>query len=84
MIKISIPDTVEMAIKLPEKERQKELLKLLAVKMYEKGILGIGKASELCGMNKLDFMSLLKEEDIPLNYDDEELQRDLKNLEFFK
>ncbi|MEK6656673.1 MAG: UPF0175 family protein, partial [Nitrospirota bacterium] len=80
MIKISIPDTVEMAIKLPEKERQKELLKLLAVKMYEKGILGIGKASELCGMNKLDFMSLLKEEDIPLNYDDEELQRDLKNL----
>ncbi|MEK6682152.1 MAG: UPF0175 family protein [Nitrospirota bacterium] len=84
MIKLSIPDTVEMAIKLPEKERQKELLKLLAVKMYEKGILGIGKASELCGMNKLDFMSLLKEEDIPLNYDDEELQRDLKNLEFFK
>lgn len=84
MIKISIPDTVEMAIKLPEKEKQKELLKLLAVKMYEKGILGIGKASELCGMNKLDFMSLLKEEDIPLNYDDEELQRDLKNLEFFK
>lgn len=84
MIKISIPDTVEMAIKLPEKERQKELLKLLAVKMYEKGILGIGKASELCGMNKLDFMSLLKEEDVSLNYDDEELQRDLKNLEFFK
>ena len=50
--------------------------------MYEKGILGIGKASELCGMNKLDFMSLLKEEDVSLNYDDEELQRDLKNLEF--
>lgn len=45
MIKISIPDTVETAIKLPEKERQKELL---------------------------------------INYDDEELQRDLKNLEFFK
>ena len=84
MIKISIPDTVETAIKLPEKERQKELLKLLAVKMYEKGILGIGKASELCGMNKIGFMGLLKEEDVPLNYDDEELQRDLKNLEFFK
>ncbi len=84
MIKISIPDTVEMAIKLPEKEKQKELLKLLAVKMYEKGILGIGKASELCGMNRIDFMGLLKEENVPLNYDDEELQRDLKNLEFFK
>jgi len=43
MITINIPSTVEAAIKLPEKEREKELLKLLAVKLYEKGIMGIGK-----------------------------------------
>ncbi len=84
MISIFIPDNVEAAMKLPEKEKQKELLKLLAVKMYEKGILGIGKAAELCGMSKTDFMKLLKEENVVLNYDDEELQRDLKNLEFYK
>ncbi len=84
MINISIPDTVEGAIKLPEKEKQKELLKLLAVKLYEKGVLGIGKASELCGLNKLSFMTLLKDEGIALNFDEEELKRELKNLEFFK
>ncbi len=84
MINISIPDAVEAAMKLPEKEKQRELLKLLATKMYEKGILGIGKASELCGLSKPDFMVLLREENIVLNYDDDELQRDLKNLEFFK
>lgn len=84
MINISIPDAVEAAMKLPEKEKQREVLKLLAAKMYEKGILGIGKASELCGLSRQDFMVLLREENIVLNYDDEELQRDLKNLEFFK
>ena len=60
MITINIPDTVEVAIKLPEKERKKELLKLLAVKLYEKGIIGIGKAVELCEMTKLEFMRLLE------------------------
>lgn len=84
MINLSIPDAVEAAMKLPEKEKQRELLKLLAAKMYEKGILGIGKASELCGLSRQDFMVLLREENIALNYDDDELQRDLKNLEFFK
>ncbi len=84
MINISIPDTVEAAIKLPEKEKQKELLKLLAVKLYEKGVLGIGKASELCGLNKLSFMTLLKEEGVSLNFDEEELKRELKNIKFFK
>ncbi|HDK27370.1 MAG TPA: UPF0175 family protein [Candidatus Atribacteria bacterium] len=84
MITITIPDTVETAIRLPEKEVKKELLKLLAAKLYEKGIVGIGKAAELCGMSKLEFMQLLKEEKINLNYDEEELKRDLKNMEYFK
>lgn len=84
MITINIPSTVEAAIKLPEKEREKELLKLLAVKLYEKGIMGIGKAAELCGLSRLEFMQVLKEENVTLNYDDEELERDLRNLEYFK
>lgn len=84
MITINIPSTVESAIKLPEKEREKELLKLLAVKLYEKGIMGIGKAAELCELSKLEFMQVLKEENVTLNYDDEELERDLRNLEYFK
>jgi len=84
MITINIPNTVEAAIKLPEKERKRELLKLLAVKLYEKGIIGIGKSAELCQMSKLEFIQLLKEEGVNLNYDEEELERDLKNLEYFK
>ena len=84
MLNIIIPDTVEEAIKLPEAKKKRELLKLLALKLYEKGFLGIGKAAEMCGLTKFEFMSLLKEEGMFLNYDEEELEKDLENLELFK
>ena len=38
----------------------------------------------MCGLTRFEFMSLLKEEDVFLNYDEEELERELKNLEYFK
>ncbi len=84
MINLKIPDMIEVALKLPEKKREEELLKLLAIKLYEKGVIGIGKASELCRVNKMEFMHLLKEDNISLNYDDEELERDLRNMEHFR
>ncbi len=84
MINLKIPDMIEVALKLPEKKREEELLKLLAIKLYEKGVIGIGKASELCRVNKVKFMHFLKEDNISLNYDDEELERDLRNMEHFR
>ena len=84
MINIIIPDTIEEAIKLPEKIKKKELLKLLALKLYEKGVIGIGKAAEMCDLTRFEFMNLLKDEGLFLNYDDEELDRDFRNLEYFK
>ena len=70
MINLQIPDMIEVALKLPERKKEEELLKLLAVKLYEKGVIGIGKASELCKANKMEFMQFLKEDNINLNYDD--------------
>lgn len=81
MLSLSIPDSVLHSLKLPEKSLQKDLLRLLAVKLYEKGALGLGKAGELAGINRTEFMQLLKEEQVQLNYDDEELDRDLATLE---
>ena len=83
MLMIKIPDAIETALQLPEKEKRKSLVKMLAVTLYEKGILGIGKASELCEVSKTKFMKILNEENVNLNYDDEELERDLRNLEYF-
>jgi predicted HTH domain antitoxin len=84
MLSLSIPDSVVYSLKLPEKNLQNDLLKLLAVKLYEKGALGLGKASELCGVNRAEFFHILKEEHVFLNYDDEELNRDIASLESFR
>lgn len=81
MLSLSIPDSVLHSLKLPEKTVRQDLLRLLAVKLYEKGALGLGKASELCGASRTEFMHVLKEEQVFLNYDDEELDRDLVAVE---
>ncbi len=81
MLQIDIPDNVASAMKLPEKTLKKELKKMLALKLYEKGILGLGKARELADASILEFFTLMKEEDMTLNYDMEELESDLKTLE---
>jgi len=78
---ITIPKTVEHALKIPTKNQEKELKKLLAIKLYEKGILGIGKAKELIGATLMDFLHLLKDEGIPLNYDQDDLEKDIKTIE---
>ena len=83
MITLTISDAVEAALQLPERTKAEDALRLLAVKMYEKGVLGGGKAAELCGVSRSEFLWILKEEKIPLNYDQEEFERDLRNLEDF-
>jgi len=79
---ITIPKTVECALRIPLKNKEKELKKLLTLKLYEKGILGMGKARELLGVSRLEFLYILKEEGLFVNYDQEDLQDDLKAIEF--
>ena len=78
MIHIEIPDKIALALNLPEKQMQQALKKLLAVKLYENGVLGIGKARELAQVSKLGFLALLQEENVPMNFDEKELQQDLE------
>jgi predicted HTH domain antitoxin len=84
VLSLSIPDSVLHSLKLPEKTVQQDLMKLLAVKLYEKGALGLGKASELCDATRTEFLYFLKDDQVFLNYDDMELDRDLAALESFR
>jgi len=80
MESLKIPDDIDQAIKLPAKTKKKELYKLLAIKLYQNGILGIGKARELADLSLIDFMKCLDSEGVPLNYDEEEFKRDIDNI----
>ena len=81
---ITIPKAVESALRIPVKDQEKELKKLLALKLYEKGILVMGKARELIGTTRMRFLCMSKEEGIPVNYNQGDLKNDLKTIENFK
>ena len=80
-LSLEIPENIYLSIRLPEKEIKERLQVELAVRLYQKGILGFGKARELSNLNKWQFQEVLSNEGIPLNYDVEELERDLETLE---
>ncbi len=77
-LKIEIPAEITKSIKLPEDEVEGRIRKELAVRLYEKGLLGFGKARELAGMTKWEFHELLAKERVVRKYDLEELEKDEK------
>ena len=77
---LEIPEGVVQAMRLPRKGTKEELKKLLAGALYAKGILGIGKARELACVSKLEFYGLLKKEGVPLNYEEEDLKKDIETI----
>ena len=83
-IGVELPEDLVDAIKLPLEEVPMRLRKELAVRLYEKRLLGFGKARQLAEMSKWEFQRLLGEEGILRSYDLEELEKDLGTLEELK
>lgn len=52
----------------------------IAVLLYAKGKLSMGKASRITNMNRILFQKELGKRKVPMNYDEVELERDLKTL----
>lgn len=72
----SIPDEVLAAAGL----RDSELATELAVELYQREKLSLGRAAEVAGMNKWVFNDLLAERNIPMHYDERELARDFATV----
>ncbi|WP_414550296.1 UPF0175 family protein [Anabaena sp. CCY 0017] len=58
-----------------------ELLKEIAVMLFQQERFTLGQASNFAGMNQLQFQRLLANRQIPLHYDIAELREDVKSLE---
>ena len=76
-MQLSIPDSVAEAIRLPERRKETEMLKELAIALYAQELLSFGKARELANMGVYEFSQLLGERDISRHYGKEELEEDL-------
>jgi len=76
-LQLEIPEEVVRALKLPPEEVQQELCKELALALYERGVLSLGKARELAGMTRWQFHELLGQRRIARHYTEEDLTEDL-------
>ena len=59
---------------------ESELLVELAVLLYERDKLTLGRAATLAGMDKWAFNDLLAEREIPMHYDLKEWEQDLATI----
>lgn len=76
---LTLPDNI-----IPEGQfTEKELLIELAVALYANGKISFGQARRLAGMDWFSFRNLLAERQVPANYDEDDLEKDLEAIKSF-
>jgi len=65
-------------INLPKKDAERIIIRELAIRLYQKGMISLGRAAEMCNLSLAEFLDLLSDEGIHINYDEDSLQSDLK------
>lgn len=71
-----IPDDVVFATRMTKEE----LLREIAVMLFQKEKLTLAQAAELASMPRLNFQHLLASRNIPVHYDVEDLHQDMETL----
>lgn len=74
---VDIPDDVAAALRLPPAEAEREIRKELAVTLYARQLLPLGKARQLAGLSRRDFEALLGERQVVRDYTEADLEDDL-------
>jgi predicted HTH domain antitoxin len=75
---LEIPTTVVRATKLPPHEVEEEFRKELALALYQRGVLSVGKARILAAMTRWEFEELLGERRIERHYTETNLEEDIE------
>lgn len=77
---LTYPDGLEQAIQTTPEELQAQILLMAALKMFELGKLSSGKAAELAGMSRVEFLEMGCRYQVPIfNYPDEEVETELRS-----
>ncbi len=75
-LSVDIPDDVAAALRLPPDTAEEEVRKELAVTLYARRLLPLGKARQLAGVSRRDFEALLSKRQMPRDYTEENLEVD--------
>lgn len=77
-VTLEISEDIILSLKIPKDKIREELLKELAITLYERHILSFGKARELAKMNKWEFQEELGKRRIPRHYTEKDLEEDMQ------
>lgn len=80
-IEIEVPEELFLNLNQSDEEFKNELKLLMAMDLYKKSRLSLGKAAELSGFSKLGFIDMLNFRGEPVfNYSEDEIARELQNI----
>ena len=81
---------MELTINIPNTQIQhlgkseEEMLLPLAIFMYSEWKMSSGRCARMAGLSRIAFLDELAKRCVPVNYDVQELEQDVKNWENFK
>jgi len=82
---IDLPEQLYLSLSgfgLTKERIANESRKLLALKYFKEKVLSLGRAAELSGLSKWDFIEYLSDNDVPVvDYDQDEIIRELEAAE---
>ena len=77
---IEIPESILLATGQSREDFIREAKFLLAAKLFELGRLSSGKAAQVCGMHRVDFLFAVAKMGIPVvQLDEEEIEREFES-----
>ena len=78
---VELPADLLNSLRVPSAEAPARVKRELALRLYQKGLLGFGKARALAELSKWEFHELLADEGIARRYDEADLATDETTLE---
>jgi predicted HTH domain antitoxin len=82
IISIELPESIFSALRKPPQEFVKEMRIAAAVKWYELGEISQGKASEIAGISRTEFIKALSRYQVDfMQYTQEELEEEMLNVD---
>ena len=81
LINVNFPKELAFSLKMKDTEFSEEMKKLAIIKLFEIGKISSGKASEILGIERIDFLESLKKFKVSFfSYSEkDELKEDVKN-----
>lgn len=81
MLSFEVSQDVLVALKISSVELLQRMRLLSAIAYFQEKKLSLGKAAELAGMNRLDFMDILSQKGIVIfDYDESDLNTELSGI----